>query len=150
MRLRQLIGAGDRILGFTLPFAVIGVPANVTWPSIFRMGLGVPGRVAGTVVLVSGVALYLASLIHVVVHVPRGRLITSGPYAVVRHPLYNAVALLVIPGVGLLLDSWLGCAIGTVMYVATRIFRGYEEARLQQTFGEEYRAYREKVLLPWL
>jgi hypothetical protein len=58
MRLRQLIGAGDRILGFTSP--------------IFRTGLGVPGRVAGTVVLVSGVGLYLASLIHVVVHVPRG------------------------------------------------------------------------------
>jgi hypothetical protein len=54
MHLRQLIGAGDRILGFTLPFAMIGEAANVTWPSIFRIGLGVPGRVAGTIVLSSG------------------------------------------------------------------------------------------------
>jgi hypothetical protein len=81
-RLRQLIGAGDRILGFTSPLALIGVAANVAWPSIFRTGLGVPGRVAGTALLMTGVGLYLASLIHVVVHVPRG----SHQYAEVPTP----------------------------------------------------------------
>ena len=33
MRLKRLIGAGDRITLFTLPFALAGVATNPAWPS---------------------------------------------------------------------------------------------------------------------
>lgn len=39
---------------------------------------------------------------------PRRDLITTGPYALVQHPLYTGVALLVLPCVGFLCNSWLG------------------------------------------
>jgi protein-S-isoprenylcysteine O-methyltransferase Ste14 len=150
MGIMQLIGVGHRILATTVPFAAVGVAANLVWPSVFRIGLGATGRVAGIVLLASGFALYLASLIQVLVNVPRGTLSTTGPFAVVRHPLYCAVALLVIPSIGLLLDSWLGFVLGAVMYLATRHFRGVEETHLAATFGDAYRAYRARVLLPWV
>jgi len=38
MRLRAPVGAGDRIAGPTLPFAVVGIAANVIWPWAFHMG----------------------------------------------------------------------------------------------------------------
>ena len=40
--------------------------------------------------------------------VPRGELITTGPFALVRHPLYTGVALLVLLGVlaGVLAGAW--------------------------------------------
>jgi protein-S-isoprenylcysteine O-methyltransferase Ste14 len=150
MRVRQLIGVGHRIMAVTLPFAAVGIAANLAWPFAFRMGLGATGHASGIVLLAIGVTLYLTSLIQVLVNVPRGRLITTGAFAVLRHPLYCALALFVIPGLGLLLDSWLGFVVGAVMYVASRHFRRLEDAHLAATFGDAYWAYRAHVLLPWL
>jgi protein-S-isoprenylcysteine O-methyltransferase Ste14 len=66
------------------------------------------------------------------------------------HPLYTSVALLVIPGCGLALDTWVGFAIGAVLYVSSRIFSPREEALLTRYFPEAYPSYRAKVLFPWL
>ncbi len=59
--------------------------------------------------LVPGLAIWLWSVILILANVPRGRLITGGPYGWVKHPLYAAVALLVLPWAGFRLDTWL-CA----------------------------------------
>ena len=82
--------------------------------------------------------------------VPRGELITHGPYAVVKHPLYTGAALLVLPWLGFLFNTWLGAAIGIVLYVASRIFAPAEEVELAQTFGGAWDAYTAEVRLPWL
>ena len=150
MALRKLMGAGDRIMLFTLPFALAGVGSNLLWPSAFRTGLGTAGLVAGIVFLAVGVPLWLGSVIQILINVPRGKLIMTGGFALVRHPLYLAVALLVIPGCGLVLDSWMGFGIGAAMYLAVRLFAVQEEKELAASFPQEYPAYRAKVLLPWL
>jgi protein-S-isoprenylcysteine O-methyltransferase Ste14 len=82
--------------------------------------------------------------------VPQKKLITTGPFAVVMHPLYTSVALLVIPGAGLLFDSWVGFGIGAVLYASSRLFSPSEEVILGKVFPTEYPLYRRKVLLPWL
>ena len=89
-------------------------------------------------------------MILVLIRVPQKKLITNGPFALVRHPLYTSVALLVIPGRGLLFDTWVGAGIGAVLYVSSRIFSPSEERILQKVFLVEYPANRGKVLLPWL
>ncbi len=66
------------------------------------------------------------------------------------HPLYTSVALLVLPGLGLLLDTWLGPALGVTLYVSSRLFSGSEEKTLASLFPKEYPAYRSRVVLPWL
>jgi protein-S-isoprenylcysteine O-methyltransferase Ste14 len=146
MRLRALVGAGDRIAGLTLPFAVVGIAANVIWPWAFHMGLGRPGLVAGIVLLAVGVPLWLTSAALILVEVPKGKLITRGPFALVLHPLYTSVALLVIPGCGLVLDTWVGPAIGTLLYVSSRIFSPREEKALESLFPSEYPSYRARVI----
>lgn len=148
--LRKLMGAGHRIMLFTLPFVLAGVASDLLWPPAFRMGWGTPGLILGLVLLAVGVPLWLGSAIQVLRQVPRGKLITTGGFAWVLHPLYLAVSLLVIPGCGLVLDSWLGFAIGAAMYVGVRLFAVREERELAAAFPREYPAYRAKVLLPWL
>jgi len=150
MRLKALIGAGDRIMGLTLPFAAVGIAANVAWPGLFRVDAGMAGLVAGIVLLAIGVPVWLVSVVQILVNVPRGRLITTGPFALLLHPLYTAVALFVIPGCGLALDSSVGFGIGAVLYVSCRLFAGREERALAERFPTEYPAYRARVLLPWL
>jgi protein-S-isoprenylcysteine O-methyltransferase Ste14 len=150
MRLKVLVGEGSHVMGLTLPFAAAGIAANLVWPSIFWMGFGTPGLIIGIVLLVIGVPLWLTSVVQILVWVPRKRLITTGPFALMLHPLYTCVALLVIPGCGLVVDTWVGFAIGAVLYISSRIFSPREEILLSGYFPAEYPAYRAKVLIPWL
>jgi protein-S-isoprenylcysteine O-methyltransferase Ste14 len=148
MKLRALVGSGDRIGLFTLPFAIVGVILNVAYPSVFDVGG--PPPVVGVVsagLLVVGVAIWIWSVALIVSNVPRDRLITSGPFSLVKHPLYTAVALLVIPSAGVLSNSWLGVAVGIVMYVGSRIFARAEEADLSRRFGRRWIAYANGVKL---
>jgi protein-S-isoprenylcysteine O-methyltransferase Ste14 len=77
-------------------------------------------------------------------------LITSGPYTLVKHPLYAAVSLLVLPGAGLLWNTWLGAVLGLVVYVGSRRYAPDEEATLSKAFGPAWEAYRQAVTIPWL
>jgi protein-S-isoprenylcysteine O-methyltransferase Ste14 len=150
MDLQTLVGAGHRVVGLTLPFAVVGVAANIHWPAVFRMDAGAAGVIAGSVLLALGVPLWLTSAVQILIYVPRKTLITRGPFALMRHPLYTSVALLVVPGISVLLDTWLGFALGAILYLSSRLFSGSEEKLLAATFPEQYPAYRSSVLLPWL
>ena len=150
MKLRILVGSGDRIMGLTLPFIVIGVVANILWPSVFRLGFATGGLIAALVLLVIGVPVWLWSVALILIRVPKKKLITDGPFAVVAHPLYTSVALLVFPGISLLLDTWVGIAVGVVLYVSSRIFSPAEDRILAKIFPEEYPAWRKRLLVPWL
>jgi protein-S-isoprenylcysteine O-methyltransferase Ste14 len=151
MKVRALVGSGDRIGLATLPFVVVGVVLNIAFPSQFAVG-GPPRwlGVLSVVVLVVGVLNWAWCVYLLLTRVPRGELITNGPYAVVKHPLYTGVALLVLPWLGFLLDTWLGAAIGIVLYVASRIFGKAEEVELAQTLGGGWDAYTADVKLSWL
>jgi protein-S-isoprenylcysteine O-methyltransferase Ste14 len=77
-------------------------------------------------------------------------LITRGPYALVKHPLYTGVALLVLPWGGFLLNTWLGAVLGVVVYCGSRMFSPSEESELARTFGPAWDDYRRNVRIPWL
>lgn len=150
MRIRVLVGEGHHIMGSVLPFALLGIAANVAWPSVFRMALGGASVALGAVLLTVGVPVWLTSVVQILWFVPRGKLITRGPFAVVAHPLYTSVALLVVPGLGLVFNSWLGVALGLVLYICSRRFVPAEERELAQRFPDEYRTYRKRIYIPWL
>ena len=149
--LKTLVGSGDRIGLFTLPFLVVGLILNVVYPSMFDVG-GPPNalRVVSIAVLAVGVVIWAWSVMLIVTRVPRGQLITTGPYAWVRHPLYTAVALLVLPWLGFLLNTWLGALIGVVVYIGSRLFAPAEEVALAKTFGAAWTHYARAVRVPWL
>jgi protein-S-isoprenylcysteine O-methyltransferase Ste14 len=148
---KRLVGSGDRIGLFTLPFVVVGLILNVAFPSFFNVG-GPPTALAvvSVIVLIVGVTIWIWSVVLILTKVPRGELITSGPYSLVKHPLYAAVALLVLPWIGFLLNTWLGAAIGIVLYIGSRIFEPAEEASLSKTFGARWAEYSSTVKMPWL
>ena len=149
--LKRLVGSGDRIALLTLPFVIVAVALDLAWPGLFSVG-GPPAWLGGLSIamLVVGLVVWLWSVVLILRNVPQGRLITNGPYGWVRHPLYTAVALLVLPWVGFLLDTWLGLVVGVVMYLAARILARAEEAELSRTFGPSWSDYSRHVKLGWL
>jgi len=149
--LKTLVGSGDRIGLFTLPILTAGLILNIAYPSQFDVG-GPPTalRVVSVAVLSVGVAIWAWSAALIVTRVPSGELITTGPYALVKHPLYTAVALLVLPWLGFLFDTWLGLLVGVVLYFGSRMFAPAEEAALSKTFGAAWVEYSKTVKIPWL
>jgi protein-S-isoprenylcysteine O-methyltransferase Ste14 len=149
--LRALVGSGDRIAAFVVPFVLVGVALNVTFPGAFKVG-GPPLwlQMLSIALLAVGVVTWAWSVALILTRVRAGELVTTGPYALVKHPLYTSVALLVLPSVGFLCDTWLGAAIGIVLYLAARLFARAEELDLAETFGPDWDAYCRRVKIPWL
>jgi protein-S-isoprenylcysteine O-methyltransferase Ste14 len=149
--LQRLVGSGEKIALFAVPFLLVGLVLNVTVPSMFDVGGPPPALLAiSLLVLIPGVTIWIWSVVLILWKVPRNELITSGPFALVKHPLYTGVALLVLPWIGFLLNTWLGAAMGIVLYVASRKYAPREEAELAHRFGPAWDAYCRSVKLPWL
>jgi protein-S-isoprenylcysteine O-methyltransferase Ste14 len=76
-------------------------------------------------------------------------LLTSGAYAIVRHPLYS-LALILLWLFPIMTTGSLAFNLGSTLYIL--IGSELEERRLMVEFGEEYRRYRSRVarLIPFL
>ena len=149
--LKLLIGSGDKIGLFVLPFLLVGLLLNIVYPSAFDVGGPLAAlRVVSIVVLIPGLTIWAWSVALILRKVPRRELITNGPYAILKHPLYTGVALLVLPWIGFIFNTWLGAVIGIILYIASRIFAPAEEAELSRTFGATWDEYCSTVKIPWV
>jgi protein-S-isoprenylcysteine O-methyltransferase Ste14 len=72
------------------------------------------------------------------------RLVTSGPYAYIRHPLYTALFLAYL-GTLLALQSWVLAAWFPVFVASYLVFANEEETVMERAFGEEYARYRRET-----
>lgn len=79
-------------------------------------------------------------------------LVTTGPYRLVRHPIYVGLSLLAM-GEALAFGSWPAVVVVTSAIVPTFVWRARaEEILLAGTFGERYAHYRKhtKMMIPYL
>lgn len=82
----------------------------------------------------------------------RHELVSNGPYAFVRHPMYTSFLLMGI-GQAFLLPNWVGGLAGLVGFAILFFLRVDEEERMMmETFGPQYRAYMEKTkrIIPYI
>jgi len=72
-------------------------------------------------------------------------LVTSGPYRLVRHPIYLSMLCLLL-GTGFMITPWATLTISLVAFViGTEIRIRIEERLLAANFGEEFHRYRHSV-----
>ncbi|MCE1253308.1 MAG: hypothetical protein LWX83_07125, partial [Anaerolineae bacterium] len=123
MKISILVGSGDKIALFTLPFIFALAILNLFFPGFFYINdtSGILKMIAN-IFIIPGLILWLWSVYLVLNNVPNKKLITHGPYLLVKHPLYTSVALLVLPSVGILFNSWLGVFFGLFLYIGSRLF----------------------------
>lgn len=151
MKIKALVGSGDTIMGLVLPFLVIGLALNILFPSIF--GVGGPSttlKIISIIFIIFGVITWIWSAALIVIKVPQNKLITNGPFSLVKHPLYTGVALFVLPWIGFLCNTWLGALIGIVMYIGSRIYSPREEELLSNNYGIAWDKYCSNVKIKWL
>lgn len=80
------------------------------------------------------------------------KLVTSGIYGHLRHPMYTAFWLMALAQ-ALLLSNWLAGLAGIVGFGTLYVLRiGEEERMMEEAFGEDYRIYsaRTKRIIPFV
>ncbi len=92
-----------------------------------------------------GIAIYVSALRELGRARREQRLACEGVYAWMRHPIYSAFIIFLVPAVVLWLRSILGLSIPVVMYVLFRVLIRSEEAYLAERFGESYWQWRRRT-----
>jgi protein-S-isoprenylcysteine O-methyltransferase Ste14 len=118
-----------------------------TWPFVVAAALTAAGLLFAV-----WARRYLGANWSVTVTIKEGHeLIVTGPYALVRHPIYTGI-LLAFVGSAMAIGEWRGAlAVALASLALCRKLR-LEERWMQQQFGEAYRAYCQRVptLIPFL
>ncbi|HET9589785.1 MAG TPA: isoprenylcysteine carboxylmethyltransferase family protein [Anaerolineales bacterium] len=72
------------------------------------------------------------------------KLVTSGPYRWVRHPLYTVGSSMFV-AFGMMADNWFIALLGILAFIAMAIRTPREEANLIDKFGDDYRDYMKRT-----
>jgi protein-S-isoprenylcysteine O-methyltransferase Ste14 len=140
-------GVGPRIVALALPYGIVAGIATRIWPHVCRLRF-IPGIVLITlavVFLTAGLTMLLIAVISMNRAYNSDRLVTSGIFAVVRHPIYSAWIVLILPGLALLSRSWPLLLMPVVAYAVFKLTIHREDEYLQQRFGQAYLDYRSRV-----
>jgi protein-S-isoprenylcysteine O-methyltransferase Ste14 len=132
------------VLGFGL-----GRLSPLGWP---QESAGGALRIAGGALAALGLALDLWSVVtlhrartNILPHRAADSLVTHGPYALTRNPIYLGNTLLVLGLGAAFANVWLMAAAVGAALAADRLAARREEAHLAARFGADFSAYRARV-----
>ena len=99
----------------------------------------------GFAVLIWALSMFRRNQTAVYPNQPARLVVAGGPYQFSRNPMYVALTAITL-GIALLADNlWMLLLLPVVLFVLTVFVIRREEAYLEKTFGEEYRAYQKRV-----
>jgi protein-S-isoprenylcysteine O-methyltransferase Ste14 len=140
-------GIGPRIAASVIAYSGIAGLFTVIFPGACRFAPLHHQAVvtfAGTLVVI-GVVMWVLAAVSVMRAYNRDQLVTTGLFAVVRHPLYSAWIVLILPGLALLTGSWPFLLAPLVGYVAFKRLIHREDEYLRKRFGQSYVDYSLRV-----
>jgi protein-S-isoprenylcysteine O-methyltransferase Ste14 len=140
-----------RPIGLLLWLSVIAYLVHPAWMAWASVPLSAGLRGAGVGVFAAGLGLLTwtlrglgPNLTDTVVTRREHSLVTSGPYRWVRHPFYDAMALLIL-AFALMAANWFVLVTGAAVCILLAVRSRTEEAMLLARFGEPYAAYRQRT-----
>lgn len=99
----------------------------------------------GIILIVLGFFLYALAIPDLYPSYDAGQLRTRGIYGFLRHPMYAAWLLFIVPGIALIKGTVLFLTIPLASYGYYRRAIRLEERFLEERFGEAYQAYKKTV-----
>jgi|WetSurSiteA1Bulk_404760.scaffolds.fasta_scaffold00237_11 protein-S-isoprenylcysteine O-methyltransferase Ste14 len=143
MQKLNFMGAGPKIGGIGLPWLAGAIVISVLYKKTFLFS-GHWSKlllVAGIIIAAAGFIFYLLTARLLLNGLRNTKLITSGTYYCCRNPLYAAFILMIVPGLSLMLNSWLILTASVITYVVFKISIRSEYEEMESFFGEQYRLY---------
>jgi len=152
---RNIVGVGMYLLllGLLLEGITLVIQRWASLPIPLTLRTQVSLTVPCVTACLVGVIWFNRSLNLIRVHLLNGkaRLITHGPFAYVRHPLYSTVMMTVPPLIVIWLADYLFFIPWALVLIVSHYVVRLEERGLMAAFGEDYERYRRHVpaLLPY-
>ena len=139
-------GVGPKTFLSSMLYTLAARAVTSAWPDVFRLRW-LPDVVvtAGVVLTAAGLVMWIVGGVTVMRAYNRDQLVTSGVFALVRHPIYAAWITLIFPGLALLTRSWPMFITPWIAYAIFRRLIHREDEYLEQRFGQAYRDYRRRV-----
>ena len=140
-------GVGPRIAAAALLWAAFALVATRKWPGLCRMRFlsDAASVTIGAALLVFGVCMLIIAARACTAAYNHDRLVTSGIFSVVRHPIYSAWIVLIVPGLAFLCRSWPMLFTSLVAWAAFKKLIHREDEYIERRFGPAYLEYRARV-----
>ena len=148
----NIVGQGGKIILFMLPSLIAAICVHMYYPAVAALPESFSFiKFLGYILLIPGLILWGTAVTQLLMGFPKGKLVTTGAYGVVRNPIYSSVTFFVLPAVALMTLTWVYFVISAFLYVGVMIFIGKEEKQLTKAFGREYEDYMANVdrLIPF-
>jgi len=142
----NIVGQGAKIILFVLPSLIAAILVQTHFPRIAALPKSISFiKPVGYLLLLLGLILWATAVIQLITGFPKGKLVTTGGYGLVRNPIYSSVTFFVLPAVALITLTWVYFVASTFLYAGVMIFIGQEEEQLTKVFGKEYEDYKARV-----
>ncbi|HVY64578.1 MAG TPA: isoprenylcysteine carboxylmethyltransferase family protein [Gammaproteobacteria bacterium] len=125
----------ERLVPLQIPSSVAAVSRPI--------GIGL--LACGVLLAVACVGMFLVGRTTIVPHGEASRLITHGPYRLTRNPMYVSLALTYLGVACMLVQPWSLLLLPFPVALVNAIVIPFEEARLREIFGDEFRQYCSQV-----
>jgi protein-S-isoprenylcysteine O-methyltransferase Ste14 len=142
-----LFGCGPKLALLSLPYVILSLIVMFKYPEFLDMSFldFTWVKVLGFVWLGLGIIFWIYSAIFFLKFFKPGKLITKGPFALCRNPIYSSIIVFIIPSLALIFHSGLTFSISLVLYIGFKISIHGETNVLRKIFGEEYELYEKSV-----
>jgi len=142
-----LFGCGPKLALVCLPYVILSLIVMYKYPEFFDLRfLDLPYvKISGFIWLGLGVIYWMYSAFFFLRYFKPGTLITQGPFALCRNPIYSSIIVFIIPSLALIFHSGLIFSISIVLYIGFKISIHGEDIVLRRIFGEEYEIYEKSV-----
>jgi protein-S-isoprenylcysteine O-methyltransferase Ste14 len=142
----NIVGQGGKIILFMLPSLIAAIYVHKYYPAMAALPESLSFfKFLGYVLLIPGLILWGTAVTQLLMGFPKGKLVTTGAYGVVRNPIYSSVTFFILPAVALMTLTWVYLIVSVFLYVGVMIFIGTEEQQLTNAFGQQYEAYLSRV-----
>ncbi|NOZ60565.1 MAG: isoprenylcysteine carboxylmethyltransferase family protein [Calditrichaeota bacterium] len=146
-------GVGPVFAGLSILFSLIPLSISFYFFPFFQIKF-IPQiilTISGIIFILTGLTIFLISYFTVDSAYYQGKFVRTGVYRCCRHPLYASWVIFTVPGMVLIVNSWLGLTAPVFMYFLLRKLVQKEETYMEQKFGNVYTEYRRRTpgILPF-
>jgi protein-S-isoprenylcysteine O-methyltransferase Ste14 len=144
MKKLNALGIGPKIGVVAIPYFLVTLFLSIYYKDIFRIcaGFDLPLYITGIILLAIGLIFYAITARLLLKGIKNTTLMTTGTYYLCQNPLYSTMILMIVPGISLLLHTWLILTTSLVAYIAFKINIKSEYREMEAFFGEAYLAYK--------
>lgn len=144
MKKLNFMGIGPKIGGVALPWLAVAIFLTLKFKGTFAF-VQDENRIlfySGLVLVIVGAIMYFLTVPKLLKGLKETKLVTSGTFYLCSNPLYASILLLIIPGLSLMMNSWLVLTASVAGIILFKIFIKSEYQEMENFFGENFREYR--------